>query len=324
MSARALRGWKDLAQENVLPGPRPRSLRELRRDQWLVARAWHLLGLRTGEDALCRVLENDVSRRRVREVLRGLKVRRRKIDRRLAEERCVHVTVHVRDAVWGQDATHLGRCAPGGEPVQGEVIKEAASTRLLDVQVGPPATGEEIVAMLDALRVQRGLPLVYSTDNGIYCCTLVEDYLRAHKVVHLRNLPRTPQHNAAVERAIGELKLESCLGRGVLLHDADEARARIDRARCKLDQHLPRASRGWRTAVQLDEILPHWHPQVDRESFWREACAAIERETMGATNKRDRRMRERRAIFGTLEHFALVTRTRGGVPQSAVTPEVIS
>ena len=330
-----------LAPGEVRPGPAPCPAEELNGDLWRVARTWRRLGRACGERAVHAALAGEVPLRRVREALRALKARRRRVQRQLAAARRVHVVVHARDAVWSQDATHLGRCprdpglpeanvplrelsgAPQGplRAVQGEVVKDVASTELVDVRVGPPATGEDVVAVLEALRVERGLPLVHATDNGVYACRRVREYLAAHQVVHLRSLPRTPQHNAWVERSNGELKQETGLGRGVVLRDDDEARDRVERARRTLNEHRPRTSRGGLTAAQLDASLPHWQARVRREVFWNEACSAIERLTKDANNERERRMREREAIHCTLEEFGLVTRTRGGERQPAVKPE---
>lgn len=360
MTPRGMRMWKTLAPEARPPGPRPCAKDEQRRTLWLVARVWHRHGRGKGEGRLCAALEGRVQRRRVREVLSALKRRRRRIERRRAEERRVHVTVHARDVLWVQDATHLGRSPEPVAPVveateghvsspdagaawsdvgledpgvssttrlvavQGEVIKDVASTRLLDVRVGRPSTGQDIVAMLEDLRVTRGLPLVYGTDNGSpYVCALVQDWLCAHMVVHLPSLPHTPQHNAFAERAIGELKQDSGLGKGVVLRDDDEARARVERSRCRIDAR-PRASRGGLTAAELDESLPPWDRAVSREAFWREACAAIEQGLMSAASKRERRMRTREAVLATMERFGLATRTRGEARRLAVKAEVNS
>jgi len=342
VTTRTLRTWKGLAPEEVRPGPVPRSPEKLRGDLWRVARAWHRIGRGCGEGTVYEALKGEVSLRRVREVLSALKARRRRVKRRLAYERRVHVTVHVRDALWSQDATHLGRCSrdpglaeanvpfgdtfePSDEPlrgVQAEAIKDVASTKLVDARVGPPATGEDVVAMLEKMRVERGLPLVYSSDNGVYVCERVRAYLAEQRVVHLRTLPRTPQHNAWSERGFGELKQETGLGRGVVLQDDDEARARAVRGWCRIDTQRPRTSRGGLTASQLDATLPRWQSRVRREVFWTEACAAIDRLTKDASNKRERRMLEREAIFATLERHGLVTRTRGGATQPAVKAEV--
>jgi hypothetical protein len=52
-------------------------------------------------------------------------------------------------------------------------------------------------------------------------------WLAEHHVVHLLNVPHTPQHNAWIERAFRqELKAEAGLGAGVVLDSPDEALAR--------------------------------------------------------------------------------------------------
>jgi len=341
VSSRALRTWRGLAPGDVRPGPAPCPPDELRRDLWRVARTWRRIGRGCGERAVHAVLVGEVSLRRVRAALRDLKARRRRVQRRLAEARRVHVVVHARDVLWSQDATHLGRCPRGpgageasvglrglgGSPgealgaVQAESIKDVASTELVDVRVGSPARAAEVVAMLEGLRRARGLPLVHSTDNGVYVSQLVRAYLAGHQVVHLRNLPRTPQHNAWAERGFGELKQETGLGRGVVLSDVEKARARVAKACRRINQERPRTSRGGLTATQLDATLPRWQAQVSREAFWTAACAAMEELTKDASNERERRLLEREAVFATLEAFGLVTRTRGGASRPAVKAE---
>ena len=65
------------------------------------------------------------------------------------------IRVMLRDAVWSMAATHLGR-EPSGRQVQDEVVREVASTRTIGVSVGRPATGEDVVALLERIRRERG------------------------------------------------------------------------------------------------------------------------------------------------------------------------
>ena len=58
------------------------------------------------------------------------------------------MVVRARDAVWAMDATHLGRDAHGGA-VQAEVVREAACARTIGLWVGPPASGQEVVRILE-------------------------------------------------------------------------------------------------------------------------------------------------------------------------------
>ena len=96
----------------------------------------------------------------------------------------------------------------------------------------------------------------------------------ARGVVPLYNLPRTPQHNAAAEHGMRELKEESLLGKGVL-RDARGARARLVAARDKLDGKRLRATLGWWTAVQADAEAPHWSALCRREDFARKVACGI-------------------------------------------------
>ena len=145
--------------------------------------------------------------------------------------------------------------------------------------------------------------------------------------MELVNEPRTPQHNAACERGIGELKAECELGSGseleglgarmwldeVCLDDAPQWCRDLQAAMLRLNGGRLRGSRGYKTAEQLDRLMPSAESWACREGFHRMACSAINdavRDTRGA---RARRRATREAIYRTLERFGMVTRTRGGV-----------
>ena len=71
--------------------------------------------------------------------------------------------------------------------------------------------------------------------------------LARERVVHLRSLPRTPQHNAWVERANGELKLETGLGKGTVLASSEAAGEALSAAGARLADR-PRPCLGGRTS----------------------------------------------------------------------------
>jgi transposase InsO family protein len=229
----------------------------------------------------------------------------------LVEQR-VSVAVHARDAVWTLDATHVGR-ELGGAAVQAEVVRDVASSKILWAGVGLASEAEDVVDLLEALRrLRAGLPLVLLTDNGsAYANELVEAYLKERQVVHLLNLPHTPQHNPWGERANGELKAETGLGKGVLLRDHREASERLVPALERLNCQRPRASRGWRTPAQADAQMPPWSALVDRGTFWKETRCACAEGVVGCTGKRAARRARREAQLATLEKYELITRTRG-------------
>ena len=330
----------------------------------LVARvegAWRAQGTSSGERVVFEALGCEVPMRLVRCILRKLKAEHRVCARKRIESERVHVEVLARDAVWCLDATHLGRDESG--EVQGEVLKDVCTSSLLMVSVGRPSTSAELIAALQPIFETRGAwPLVLMTDNGsIYCSEEFEAFLMDRGIVHLRNEPHTPQHNAVAERAHGEIKSETGLGKGsrleslpcerltiveaqqgaqgefaepsqcpVWVQDAGAARTQVinekhlprwwcDVRDCvdRLNHNRLRATRGYRTAAELDRTGPRAETLVSREDFLRVARFTIELALHDASNARARRRARREAIYCTLETFGLVTRTRGGVPWPA-------
>lgn len=227
----------------------------------------------------------------------------------------VSVRVHLGDVLWSLDETHLGRIEDG-EAVLGLVVREVASTRTLVVSVGPAATAEDLIRVLEHLRAVRGeLPLVISMDNGpAMKSDLVAHYLAFHEVVALRNVAHVSQHNATVERGHRDLKEASGLGKGVLLHSHAEAAAAMIPAVEQVNERRLVATRGMRTPAAVDTETRRWYSAVERGAFFAAACRAIQRAVQGCKSDRERRKAERDAILAVLEDHALISRTRGGAP----------
>jgi len=289
-----------------------------------VARAWREQGRGAGWRTVEKSLPAAVPTRLVQSSLGAWKRRdARRVAARQARVR-LSTRVHARDALWALDATHLGRVDKAG--LEGQVARDAASRCTTALSVGRPATGADVVALLEDARRQRGtLPLVLSTDNGpAYRCRLVRDYLEARQVLHLFSLPRTPQHNAVAERGIGELKEDSGLGKGVVLPDAETATLCLQASARRLDRVRRRACLGYRTAAQADAVLPRADARVDRARLFEVTRCAIGRAVLGCRNDRERRRAERNTILAALELAGLATTTRGGEPHALVRPEVFS
>jgi len=319
-SVRTLRNWKRRAPGEPVATPgrpltpaselklaRERTLEQLNKQGWEV-----------GEEPIWRALEGRVPRARVRRVLREVKLERRRAARRHARERRVSVRVLARDAIWSMDATHLGRTVLGAA-VQGEVLRDAASTRSIGLSVGPQATGEEVVALLEqTVRERGGAPLVLQTDNGgAYKSDAVAVWCTKYGVLHLLNLPRTPQHNGASENGMYGLKLNAGLSDRRAVIDVDDACARLESARDRIDTHRLRRTRGWKTAVQADQDNPHWSTLVSRKEVLQKASCALEEGLLHCKGRRAERRAHREAILGTLQHFSVIQRTRGGRPWTA-------
>lgn len=235
----------------------------------------------------------------------------------------LHVTVRTANTLVVQDATHVGRVA--GQACQAEILKDRASLTSLIVTVGAAATSEEILQGLERLKHTTGLPLVWGTDNGpAYRNAAVETYLSRERVVHLRSQPHTPQDNAAAERAIGELKAEAKLGKGVVLRNADDAMARLETARGTLNHGRWRASLGYQTSAQQAARLSTWETKVSREAFYQRVQQAQEAAGQGAMTARERLRAKRLAILETLEQYGLVELRRGQPVLAPVKAEDIS
>ena len=275
-------------------------------------------GWDTGEEPIWRGLDRRLPRARVRRVLRELKRERRQRTSQQSKARRVSMRVLASDVVWSMDATHLGRSAWGAS-VQGEVIREVASTRTIGLSVGLQATGAQVVQLLEVTALERGgAPLVLLTDNGGgYVSEEVAAWCKRNGVLHVRSLPHTPQHNGASEHGMRGLKLNSGLDIGGAVVGIGDARAKLQSARNRIDNNRLRRTRGWRTAVECDCAMRHWSTLVDREEVLQKAACAIARGLLNCKGKRARRRATREAILGTLQHFSLIQRTRGGRPWTA-------
>lgn len=308
------------------PVGRPRHAPPVRRKAlWLVAREWRHHGWTSGWRDICASLRSSVPVRLVQELLSLLKARRRRRTRDRREAARTTVRVPGADVLWSQDATHVGRDSQR-HAVQCEVVRDVGSLRTLLISAGAPSSGEQVVTLLQALARQRGaLPLVWSTDNGsAYCSEVVQQYLQRQRVVHLRNVPHTPQHNSWAERAIGELKAESGLGKGVRLADAEDALQRMLEARERLDTRRLRARLGYTTAEQADRSGRCCYSALDRERFYVDTCSAQREAAASAATPRARRLAERRATLDAIERLNSNSTHRGDASPEAAEREGIS
>jgi len=252
----------------------------------------------------------------------------KRLQRRRAREdemaRRVSVKVHYRDVLWAEDGAQFGRVA--GEPFLAEVLRDVATTKTLAVATGPAPTGDDITALLYCMKSDRGtLPLVLGVDNGgAQKSNGVARYCEKEKVIVLRNHPRTPKHNAFVERAIREIREESGLAADTPLRDEAEGTGRLQAAWRRLDNLHRRPRHGYRTAAEVDVAMAPWYPRVDRARFYEAARTAVQEAVSACSRPRARRLAEREAIFRTLEAFGLISRTRGGQPIARSGPATIS
>lgn len=319
---RTLENWQRGDREpSVAPG-RPAHSASLRRHAlFAVARELRRQGQETGWRGIHNALGLAIPVRLVQESVGALKRRRRARAQAAQARRRVQMRVRAREVIWSADGTHLGRHE--GRKLEGQVIRDAGSARIVGISLGASACGQDVVRILESARIERGgLPLVLATDNGpAYRSRALEKYLRLHRVVHLLNLPRTPQHNAWAERAIGEIK-QDC--RWEASEGIQTLAAALEGARRRLDHHRLRASRGYRTAATCDFEMGRGYHLVGRENFYDEVHRALRKARRRPQGWRKTRLAQREEIFVTLEKFGLVERSRGGVPTQARQGEIKS
>jgi transposase InsO family protein len=293
-----------------------RSAAERLRARRLLAKTCSTIGWSVGWRTVRGALGSLVPVRLLQECLSVAKPLHEAHRRRRIEQRRLHVTVLAANVIWHQDAAHLGRTAE--EEVQGEVVKDAAVPDVLAASVGPAVTAKDAIANVEASIAATGsAPLVISTDNGpAYTSKAYKACLVKHRIVHLRNLPHTPQHNARAERAIRDVKEESGLGRGVHLASVDEAADRVAAACGRL------ALRAQITAEPAP--LPVLYTAEHRDGFYEAVCRRIAGAVQCDSNDRAWRMAEREAIFAELAARGLIERTRGGEPMPATKAEIKS
>jgi hypothetical protein len=216
-----------------------------------------------------------------------------------------------KNALWVQDSAQVARDFDGGK-VESQVIKDRGPLVTVGITTGGPTRGTDVIALLEALRCTRGLPFVLGSDNGSpFVCENVEAYLRLHEVIHLRSLPHTPEHNGSAEVGIAELKRCAQMGPDVVA-SFQQAHTSTIRAAILMNKNRIRASRGFKTGAELDEKMIASHQQVRRALFYGECSKRIKHVRQSGFEYRAMRMAERDAIFGTMEHYGLVKRYRGG------------
>lgn len=236
-----------------------------------------------------------LSVRYVQKYVAELKRERRIKERaRIAKSR-VTTDVLAREAIWTIDGTHLQR--RNGKAIEAQVIKDRGSLAYRGLRIGKTAKSGDII---NTLRRQQDLPLVLASDNGAaYCSKETRAWLEENKVVHLKSLPRTPQHNGAAEIGIQEAKRLA------------RSPAMLKKAVCTLNNHRNRGSKAYKTSAVLDAELPVAYHKVERAVFYEKCAQRLSEVRKEPRTWRELRMREREVIYATLEEYGLIRRTGG-------------
>lgn len=296
VSPQTLRNWRKWAEQEARPRlGRPKYSKAQREEaERLVSlelKRQHFPGWRPISEAL-----PSLPVRLVQESVARIKTARRKATEKKRKEQRTNIKVLAREAIWTIDGTQTKDA--GKERLYSQAVKDRGSLAYRVVESGDPFTAAGVVEILSA---QTCLPLVLASDNDkIYCGIETSAWLAKNKVVHLRSLPRTPQHNGAMEIAIRSLKEAASQSGKSLADTAKQING------CRLY-----ASKNYKTSAVLDAELPVAYHKVSRAVFYKTCMARLRRVTESPMKWREKRMLEREVIYATLEEYGLIKRNGG-------------
>lgn len=311
VTKRTLRSWKLKTKTNCKKrsGRPSYTAQEERHALIVVARELHKQGY-PGSPAIACALKNKVPLRLIRKYVGKINKRREK--KRLSIRVKNRQTIKVKQAnvIWTQDGTHLGRSCR--KTFEAQVIKDRSSQKIISIHTGLSANAENVLIMFDELKKERELPLVWMTDNGsCYVNDRVKSYLREKKVIHLRSLPRVPEHNGSIERTMLEIKHSSLLGKNVNVSDKKKTHDELVQNVLKINENKKRKSLGFKTSNEKDEELVNNDSRPARDVFYNEYVDGLDQMRNDLSSK-EKKVYERELIMCLLEKYGLIERIRGG------------
>jgi len=290
VTTRTLRSWKNACSS--APKKRGRKKTEVAlQEQLAIAREWSKQCY-PGSRPVINALKGQRSRV-IRLVIKGLKARRKGRFDRVRIEMRTSVTVHKPGTVLTMDGATIEK----GDLI---VYKDRGSLRIESQRCDGSVKASDTLRLLAKLKATGRLPLVAMSDNGSpFCAGAVEGFYGDNQIIHLKSLPRVPQHNGSCENGVGEVK--SGVNHGL---EPEEACRR-------LNQHRRRQRLDWKTPIQFEQENLRACTDTERSKFYNATRTAISDAVLGIISAKEIRKAEREAIFQTMERFGLITRTRG-------------
>lgn len=238
---------------------------------------------------------SDVRIKLVQNAVSALKLRARK---KMAANRAkLRVSIRTKNTgvVVGMDGATIRK----GEDLI--IVRDQCSLGVEATSCRGSLNSTDTLGVLNQMKSEERLPLVLKTDNGSpFCSNVVEDFLENNQVIHLRSLPRVPQHNGSCENAVREIK-------DLLKSGMSEAQA------CSvLNEGRKRSKLKWKTSSEVDRENKVSYNIEQRSLLYKTVKLATKMALLGTKNGYERRKAERKAILTTLESLGLITITRGG------------
>ncbi len=289
VSERTVRNWCNQAKKDVPKMGRPsHSPEKLKEARALVFEEMKARGA-PGWRPIAEALKGKVSVRLIQKFVGEFKVETKK------KYESKRMEIRGKNVIWSMD----GAITKDDSKAENQVIKDRGSRCWVGHKICPKASnGLDVIKALEKSFVVNGYPLVLATDNGAaYINSEVCSYLKDHKIIHLKSLPRTPQHNGAVEVGIKELR-EIMVSKQIKLKDA----LKVANAR------LRKYGNRWMSAESYFETADMNYNIKDHELFYNECTKQLNALAEQCPNLKKRRLQERELVFAELDRRGLITK----------------
>lgn len=304
VSSRTLRAWKiSVRQQRANKTQGRKKVAISFKEKLVAAREWHRQGY-PGSRPVIKALPM-LRVRVVREVISELKMRRKKRADKMKLQ--VRSSVQVKQA--GSVLTMDGASLRKG--IDYIVHRDRGSLSVKATKCDGHLSSLDTLGVLNNLDIQNRLPFVLCTDNGSpFCADVVEDFLGKKYIVHLKNLPRVPQHNGSCENAVKEFK-------ELLVYKSNtESTVKT------LNENRKRSKLNWQTSQQFEEKNLISCTEETRRIFFLETKQRIEKALVGINSAYKRRKIEREEILKMMQDFSLISITRGNQPRQTKAEEI--
>ena len=292
LTPRTLRQWKNEARKQIKKKlGRPKQETNLK-DKIKIAKEWKRQGY-PGSRPVIHALPQ-IRVRVVREIIAALKQRRKKRREKIRKEVRTSIKVKCAGVVLAMD----GATKSHGEDY---VVSRDRGSKSVNVEKCESSLNtNDVLNILTKLKDKNKLPLVFCTDNGSPLCSQrVNDFLEKNYIIHLKNLPHTPQHNGSCENAVRDFK--ELLNENLAIEDIEKT----------LNECRLRASLNWQTSYEFEKTNSIKFNHDERMEFYDKAKTNIKTAIYGINNAKEKRLRERNEILKTLEDFSFITIIRG-------------
>lgn len=296
VSPRTLRNWKTKATIPAKVG------RLTNRPTFVILRTitkeWRKQG-KPGWRPVKAVLKS-IPTRQIQKIIKELKKKDRFKARNRLERVSTHIKIHAPNIMLALDGAH--HPAKTNDLI---VTKDPCCMQIDIANCVADLASKDVLFYLQKLKGQKKLPLVACTDNGSpFCAKLIENFFEENKIIHLKSLPHTPQHNSACESAVKDVKKQILDGKTV------------SETLTILNKNLRRKKLNWQTPTEYEKQFHQASNLPERENFFNEAKTAIQKALIGTKTALERRKAERKAILTTLENLGLITITIGRTTNS--------